>query len=359
MGALAGIALVLVVLLLSHRFGRAEPTGVYRPDIPADALESGCFPLPGDVIFDFAYQIRRDGDFEINGEERRIVQGQYDEIDEPEALAAIVADFVEAGFVASDRPGPYDAVLSRTGPRATSYESLVTQLAGIEQDTIVRGSFVLELPLAEAPPPTREVCDDPAVTKRWVLPSWDDLMVTRLAALAPRADVILVWLLLGHVVLKLLIYPLTMHAPPYNDEQQYYDGARALSNLVRDVGSFTAPDGAELERNVVGSGWFMPGMAIVMAPLFVVFPDAADPLCRAYLGLANLLVLLWAVRSVRQPARHRIRRPPRRLPRPAAGLGLHVLHVVRRPAQRPGADRARRARRRHAAASSALASPRR
>ncbi len=172
MGALAGIALVLVVLLLSHRFGRAEPTGVYRPDIPADALESGCFPLPGDVIFDFAYQIRRDGDFEINGEERRIVQGQYDEIDEPEALAAIVADFVEAGFVASDRPGPYDAVLSKPG-RGDVVRVVVTQLAGIEQDTIVRGSFVLELPLAEAPPPTREVCDDPAVTKRWVfLPSW-------------------------------------------------------------------------------------------------------------------------------------------------------------------------------------------
>jgi hypothetical protein len=125
-------------------------------------------------------------------------------------------------------------------------------------------------------------------------------VVTRLAALAPRADVILVWLLLGHVVLKLLIYPLAMHAPPYNDEQQYYDGARALSNLVRDVGSFAAPDGAELERNVVSSGWFMPGMSMVMAPLFVVFPDAADPLCRAYLGIANLLLLLWAVHSVRR-----------------------------------------------------------
>jgi len=35
-------------------------------------------------------------------------------------------------------------------------------------------------------------------------------------------------------------------------------------------------------------------------PLFVVFPDAADPLCRAYLGIANLLLLLWAVHSVRR-----------------------------------------------------------
>lgn len=174
MGALAGIALVLVVVLLSHRFGRAEPTGLYRPDIPADALQSGCYPLPGDVIFDFAYQIRRDSDVEIYGEERRIVQGQYDEVDQREALAAIVADFVQAGFVASDRPGPYDAVLSKPG-RSDLVRVVVTQLSGIEQDTLVRGSFVLDLPSVEAPPPAREVCDDPAVTKRWVLPGWPNL----------------------------------------------------------------------------------------------------------------------------------------------------------------------------------------
>jgi len=124
--------------------------------------------------------------------------------------------------------------------------------------------------------------------------------VSRVAARLPRPDVLLIGLLGAHVVLKLLIYPLTMDAPAYNDEQQYYDGARALSNLLRDTFAFTSPDGAELERNVVASGWFMPGMAIVMTPLFVVFPDAGDPLCRAYLGLASLLVLLWAVRSVRQ-----------------------------------------------------------
>ena len=125
-------------------------------------------------------------------------------------------------------------------------------------------------------------------------------VVDRIASRMPRTEVLLVWLLVAHVVLKLLIYPLTMDAPAYNDEQQYYDGARAFSNLVRDVFAFSSPDGSELERNVVGSGWFMPGMAILMTPLFVVFPDAADPLVRAYLGLANLLVLLWAVRSVRQ-----------------------------------------------------------
>ncbi|MEZ0577827.1 hypothetical protein [Nocardioides sp. MH1] len=125
-------------------------------------------------------------------------------------------------------------------------------------------------------------------------------LVDRVTARLPRPEVALVWLIAAHVVLKVLIFPLAMHAPAYNDEQQYYDGARALSNLVRDVFAFHSPDGAELRHNVVASGWFMPGMAILMAPLFVVCPDAADWACRGYLGLANLLLLLWAVRSVRK-----------------------------------------------------------
>lgn len=125
-------------------------------------------------------------------------------------------------------------------------------------------------------------------------------LVDRVTSRMPRPEVLLGWLIVAHLVLKILVYPLAMHAPAYNDEQQYYDGARALSNLLRDVFAFQSPDGAELQRNVVGSGWFMPGMSIVMAPVFVVFPHASAWLCRGWLGIANLLILLWAVRSVRK-----------------------------------------------------------
>lgn len=171
MGALAGIGLVLALLLLSHQLGRAEPTGVYRPPLPPEALASGCYPLPGDVMFDFGYQIRGDADVEVNGGTHRILQGQYDGIDEPEALAAIVSDFVASGFVASARPAPYDAVLLE--PRGGDVvRVVVTQLPGIEDDTLVRGSFVLVLPVLEAPARTAAVCEDPVVTKRWVFPVW-------------------------------------------------------------------------------------------------------------------------------------------------------------------------------------------
>jgi len=168
MGALAGIAAVLVVLLLSHRFGRAEPTEDYRPDVPPDALTNGCFPLPGGVRFSFGYQVRHDGDVSVDGELRRRLIGQYDEIDAPEALAAIVADFTGAGFVASRRPAPYDAVLREPGAgRHEIVRVMVEQLPGIEEDTIVRGTFELDLPVVEPPAAAPDVCSQPKSTKRW------------------------------------------------------------------------------------------------------------------------------------------------------------------------------------------------
>lgn len=164
--ALAGIVAVLVVLLLSHTFGRAEPTGDYRPDLPADALATGCFPLPGDARLSFAYQVRRDGDVEVDGELRRRLLGQYDEIGASEALAAIVADFEAVGFVSSARPAPWDAVLRQPGGRADVVRVMVEDLPGTDADTLVRGTFELDLPVqtvaADDP-----VCSDPKSTKRW------------------------------------------------------------------------------------------------------------------------------------------------------------------------------------------------
>ena len=99
---------------------------------------------------------------------RRRLVGQYDEIDEGDALAAIVADFVEAGFVASERPAPYDAVLREPGAgRADVVRVMVEQLPGIEEDTVVRGTFELDLPVVKAPVDAPALCSDPKVTKRW------------------------------------------------------------------------------------------------------------------------------------------------------------------------------------------------
>lgn len=111
---------------------------------------------------------------------------------------------------------------------------------------------------------------------------------------------VLVGLLCAHLVIKLALFPLVAHAPLVGDEVAYVDGARALSNLVRDLGGFGPVDGDELRRNVVGSGWFMPGMSLLLTPLFVVDPDASVTAIRAYLGVVTTGLLVLTMLSVRR-----------------------------------------------------------
>lgn len=166
--AAAAIVVALVVLLLSHRFGRAEPTGDYRPDLLPDPLAAGCFPLPGDARFTFAYQVRRDGDFLVDGEVRRRLIGQYDEMDAAAALDAIVRDFTAAGFEEAEPSPPYDAVLRRPGAGPQDVVRVtVEELPGVDDDSLVRGTFVLDLPSIRLAEDAPDLCDDPEVTKRW------------------------------------------------------------------------------------------------------------------------------------------------------------------------------------------------
>ena len=80
-----GILGVLAALLVSHKLGRAVPTNNYRPVLPADALATGCFPLPGGADLDLAYQIRSDQDVRTSHGSRRQLRGQYDLVDRDEA----------------------------------------------------------------------------------------------------------------------------------------------------------------------------------------------------------------------------------------------------------------------------------
>ncbi len=54
--------MIAVIAAFSNSFGRAEPTGNYRPPLAPAALDTGCYPLPDGVEFDFPFQVRRDGD---------------------------------------------------------------------------------------------------------------------------------------------------------------------------------------------------------------------------------------------------------------------------------------------------------
>lgn len=142
--------LLLVLLLVSPHVGRAEPSGHYRPVLPADALRSGCYPLPAGLTIDFPYQVRRDGDVTGPGgrQQRRLVI-QYDEIDRATAQQRITAALLRAGLPAGS--------------------ASVTAYPRIPADSIVRGQIVLTLPRVaqqvDVPDPAQ--CANPFATKRF------------------------------------------------------------------------------------------------------------------------------------------------------------------------------------------------
>ena len=51
---------------------------------------------------------------------------------------------------------------------------------------------------------------------------------------------------------------------------------------------------------MVGSGWFMPGMGVVLAPLYLVAPHADDTAARVWLGVVSGVVFVLAVAAVRR-----------------------------------------------------------
>jgi len=105
-------------------------------------------------------------------------------------------------------------------------------------------------------------------------------------------------LCLVHVVLKFALGAHVLGLKPTGDENAYVDAAMALSNLIRDCAHLLAPDWTQLRDNVVGNGWFMPGMPLLLTPLYLVAPKAGVVALRIYLGCISLGLWAWALAAV-------------------------------------------------------------
>ncbi|GAA4814323.1 hypothetical protein ACFQ0K_06215 [Nocardioides caeni] len=178
--ALAVVALVL--LFLGPTFGRAEPDHNYRPPLPVDAIESGCYPLPGGARLDgLAYQVRRDTDVTTAAGERRRLRGHYDLVDRGEAQRLLVEAFRSVGFTlvpevaedAGDTGSHPDGGSGAVQLRADGETVRITvrELPDTDAETLVRGEFVLDLPVVAVARPDDPTCDRPSSTKRWPVPS--------------------------------------------------------------------------------------------------------------------------------------------------------------------------------------------
>ena len=99
---------------------------------------------------------------------------------------------------------------------------------------------------------------------------------------------------LAHLALTGALWPSVRDSPLTGDEIAYRDGAMALRNAIVDLVQLKSPDSAELQANVIGNGWFMPGPSALLAPLYLVAPDAGLTATRTYLGVLSTLLLLLA-----------------------------------------------------------------
>ncbi|WP_182526176.1 hypothetical protein [Nocardioides dongkuii] len=109
------------------------------------------------------------------------------------------------------------------------------------------------------------------------------------------ADRWLLGLLVAHLVLKVLCYLRVDDVALRGDETAYAESAAALAAFLRGDA-----DAGLLEREVVGAGWFMPGMAVLLTPLFLVLENPSVAVMRLYLGVVSTGLLLLAVAVVRR-----------------------------------------------------------
>lgn len=146
------LLVAVALVLLSPAFGRSDPTGSYRPALPPDALTDGCWPLPGNVVLGFGYQVRTDDVVGTDEGARRRVVLHFDEISAQEAVSTVTTAFESAGV------GDQVQVSAR-------------EFEGTAPDAVVRGEMVLDLP--PSLPEGRPECQDPFSTKRFT-PDMED-----------------------------------------------------------------------------------------------------------------------------------------------------------------------------------------
>lgn len=102
-------------------------------------------------------------------------------------------------------------------------------------------------------------------------------------------------LVAAHVVLKIVLLRTALATPVQGDELTYNDGANVLAAAVRAVLSGGSVPTAEISDHLIGNGWFMPGMSLLLFPLYLVDPGVSDSTIRLYLGTLTLVGFLAAV----------------------------------------------------------------
>lgn len=162
------LAVLVVLALVGATQGRAEPTGNYRPELAADPLEVGCYPLPEGLVLDFPYVVRRDGDATTGSGPRRHLVLHWSLLELDEVRERLDAALVEVGFATDVEADGTRLAAHRveTGGELSVVEAHFAELDNPAPDPIVRGVLELALPVTERAS-TDPDCDNSFVTKRF------------------------------------------------------------------------------------------------------------------------------------------------------------------------------------------------
>ena len=92
-------------------------------------------------------------------------------------------------------------------------------------------------------------------------------------------------------VVQLLVFAcIARHIPFYGDEVWYFDKSKLIAPLVLNVVRFDFDGAGKVLDAIIGRGWFMPGMSIVVFPV-TFFTDSAA-MIRLYLGALNFAAVV-------------------------------------------------------------------
>lgn len=103
---------------------------------------------------------------------------------------------------------------------------------------------------------------------------------------------VLLALAAAHVALKLALLPIAVGTRLQGDENAYNLAARTFADAVRSVTSGNGLPLAQLGSNVIAQGWFMPGMSLLLTPVYLVTPTPSVAAVRLYVGLITTVLLL-------------------------------------------------------------------
>lgn len=82
--------------------------------------------------------------------------------------------------------------------------------------------------------------------------------------------------------------------PLSGDEGHYVNGAQAISRFL----TFRGVSFDQMLRQIVGAGWFMPGMSLALVPVYAVDSGVGIPIIRLVMSVLTFLLWIWAIREV-------------------------------------------------------------